>query len=183
MRGVGHLLFDLLELVRHLLLFAGHLGILLLRLAGLRAAREHLAETILIIGLVFGQLASLLRQLIHLLRRILALHPVQDVARFLQPLGRALLTGTGFVGIRALRILGLPHVVSGASQAIQRLLELRFRGGIGALRAVPIGLAGRLLSLLTRFSRLTLLALLPLLALLSLLGLLLLRRITACELL
>ena len=55
--------------------------------------------------------------------RILVLHPVQDVASFLQSFGRAPLSGVGLIGIAALLILGLAHVIGRTRQALERLLE------------------------------------------------------------
>ena len=115
----------------------------------LRTAREHLAQTVLKICLVLGKLVGLLRHVVELLGGVLALYPIQDVMRFLQPLARALLSGIGLIRIAGLLIFSLSHVVSRARQAIERLLEPRIGGGSGALRT------GRLLALL--------LALLPLL--------------------
>ena len=46
--------------------------------------------------------------------------------RFLQALARTLLSGIGLIGIAALLIFGLAHIVSRARQAIERLLEDTF---------------------------------------------------------
>ena len=68
---------------------------------------EHLAQTVLIVGLVLRELAGLLRHVIQLLGGVLMLHPIQDVARFIQALHRALLSGIGLIGTAVLLILGL----------------------------------------------------------------------------
>jgi hypothetical protein len=129
-------------LVGHLLFFTGHLRILLLRLTRLRTTGKHLAQTVLKIGLVLRKLVGLLCHIVELLRSVLALYPIQDVMRFLQALARPLLSGIGLIGIAALLIFGLAHIVGGARQAIQCLLKPWIGGGPGALGT------GRLLALL-----------------------------------
>ena len=58
-----------------------------------------LPQTILEVGLLLRELVGLLRQVVQLLRGVLPLHPVQDVVRFLQTLGRAPLSGSGLIGL------------------------------------------------------------------------------------
>ena len=79
---IAHLLFQFLELFGHLLFFGGHSIGLLLPLARLshgsrRPLRscKHLPQTVLIIGLMPGQLTGLLGKIVKLLRSILMLHP------------------------------------------------------------------------------------------------------------
>ncbi len=71
------------------------------------------------------QLVGLLGQIVELLGRVLMLHPVQDVASFLQAVGGAALSGSGLGGIAVLLALGVLHVLGGFFQAIQGLLQLR----------------------------------------------------------
>ena len=89
------------------------------------------------------------------------LHPVQDVARFLEPLGCASLAGSVLVAV--LLILGIAHVIGRLLKTLDGLLEARIsnRSGTAAIGA-PAGLSGLL----------ALLALLPLLSLLAFLALL-----------
>ena len=129
------------------------------------------------------KLAGFLRHVIQLLRGILPLHAIQDVVRFLQTLAGALLSGIGLIGISALLVLGLPHIVGSTRQSIERLLQPWIGSGAGSLLLLLLLRIGlRRLALLTLLSLLTLL---PGLALLSWLawGGLLLRRISAGELL
>jgi hypothetical protein len=107
------------------------------------------------------------------------LHPVQDVARLLQPVGRAALARSV---LAILLILSIAHVLGRFLKALDRLLQARIadRSGTAALRATA--------GLLSGLPLLPLLALLPLLSLLSLLALLtllagLVRRIAALQLL
>jgi hypothetical protein len=145
-RGVRHALLQLLELVGHFVLFAGQaFGLLLIlepcapkRGFSLPGAADHLAQTILRIGFLLRQLVGLLRQIVELLRGVLMLHPVQDVASFLQTVGRAALSGGGLFGTAVLLALGVLHVLGGFFQPVERLLQLRRGDGANAARAARI---------------------------------------------
>src|ERR1700722_18052223 len=132
-RGVRNSLLQLLELVGHFVLFAGQALGLLLILYPLRAearilvagTADHFPQAILRIGFLLRQLAGLLRQIVELLRRVLMLHPVQDVASFLQTVGRAALSRGGLLGTAILLALGALHVLGSFLQPVERLLQLR----------------------------------------------------------
>ncbi len=128
-RGIRHALLQLLELIRHLRLFAGQAIGLLLILETLRTearilaagSGDHLAQTILRVRFLLRELIRLLRERFELLRRILVLHPVQNVACFLQPIGSAALA-RGSLLWTAVLLTGVLHVFGGFFQTIQRLL-------------------------------------------------------------
>ncbi len=71
------------------------------------------------------------------------LHPVQDVASFLQTVGRAALSGGGLLGTAVLLALGVLHVLGGLLQPVEGLLQLRRRDGsnlpaVARLSGLPI---------------------------------------------
>src|SRR6202035_2801140 len=101
------------------------------------------------------------------------LHPVQQIARFLQTIGGALLSGGGLLWTPVLLLFGALHVLSGFFQAIQSLLQLWRGGGADAARTARLsGLARLLAGLLALLSLLPLLTFLSLLSLLTLLAIL-----------
>ena len=153
----------------------------------MRGRTHHFLQTILCVGFLLRELAGLLRKVVQLLRRVLMLHPVQDVASFLQTISCAPLPRGSLLGTAVLLALGALHVLGGFLQTIESLLQLRRSDGANAAGAARLSglLAGllSLLSLLTGLALLTRLALLSLLALLPLLPWLLLRRVATLQLL
>src|SRR5215469_10204890 len=171
MSRIGHLLFELLELVGHLLTFRRHRAGLTLKLRCILAT-QRTAQTVLEIALLAGELVGLLDHAVELASSVLILHAVQDVARFLQTLRGALLIEARLLRRAVLLRLGVSHVVGSALQSLDGVLQLRTRSGT---RLPGIALPSRLtIGLLARrrtARRLLAVRLLARLALIALLGL------------
>src|SRR5579883_3273247 len=91
---------------------------------------------------MFSHLAGLPRKIAELIGGILLLHAIDEVARLLETISSAALTG---IGLRAsvLRVLGVAHVFFGFLQAIDGFLHARISGGADAAGvSAPAGLPG-----------------------------------------
>jgi hypothetical protein len=113
-----HLIFELLQILRHLLFFGGKAVHLLLALARLGTSIRRIAQrtlqTVLIVLLLLGEAIRLARHFVELPGGLIVAHAVQQGGGFLQTISRATLACIALLGVR----FGAAHVLGCLAQPL-----------------------------------------------------------------